>query len=293
MIVKNEAHVIARCLKAARGFIDHWVIVDTGSTDETEKEVKKALEGIPGEFHKREWKGYGLSRTAAFDLAIGKADYALVLDADEVLCSVPSKIEAFMNRTPAYGIWLQTNNVRYPQLRLFQLKRRWRYVGVLHEFPTCDGGWKDEMLDDLKLISPRDGARSNDPAKYRRDAETLAAAIKTEKDALLRTRYVFYLAQSWRDAGARSGGPEDEQAIKFYLERAEMGPGLQWQEAYISLLEAGRAMARLGQGDKALETFLRAYHSWPARIEATRELASMFAHRVATSPRQGSLFTEV
>ena len=31
MIVKNEAHVIERCLSAARPLIDAWCIVDTGS----------------------------------------------------------------------------------------------------------------------------------------------------------------------------------------------------------------------------------------------------------------------
>ena len=32
MIVKNEAHVIRRCLDSVRPFVSHWVIVDTGST---------------------------------------------------------------------------------------------------------------------------------------------------------------------------------------------------------------------------------------------------------------------
>ena len=35
MIVKNEAHVIRRCLDSVRPHITHWVIVDTGSTDRT------------------------------------------------------------------------------------------------------------------------------------------------------------------------------------------------------------------------------------------------------------------
>ena len=37
MIVKNEAHVIARCLSNALPLIDYALIVDTGSTDDTQK----------------------------------------------------------------------------------------------------------------------------------------------------------------------------------------------------------------------------------------------------------------
>ena len=33
MIVKNENHVIKRCLDSILLVIDYWVIVDTGSTD--------------------------------------------------------------------------------------------------------------------------------------------------------------------------------------------------------------------------------------------------------------------
>jgi glycosyltransferase involved in cell wall biosynthesis len=36
MIVKDEAHVIRRCLGSVRPLIDSWVIVDTGSSDGTQ-----------------------------------------------------------------------------------------------------------------------------------------------------------------------------------------------------------------------------------------------------------------
>ena len=39
MIVRNESSVIQRCLDSVKGFIDYWVIVDTGSIDGTQKIV--------------------------------------------------------------------------------------------------------------------------------------------------------------------------------------------------------------------------------------------------------------
>ena len=35
MIVRDESAVIERCLASVRPHVDHWVIVDTGSVDDT------------------------------------------------------------------------------------------------------------------------------------------------------------------------------------------------------------------------------------------------------------------
>ena len=37
MIVKNESHIILECLNSLYKEIDYWVIVDTGSTDNTKE----------------------------------------------------------------------------------------------------------------------------------------------------------------------------------------------------------------------------------------------------------------
>src|SRR5262245_60818994 len=85
MIAKNEAPVIARCLASARPFIDHWIIVDTGSTDGTQQRVRECLQGIPGELHERPWRDFSHNRNQALELAGGAADYLLFIDADELL----------------------------------------------------------------------------------------------------------------------------------------------------------------------------------------------------------------
>ena len=85
MIVKNEAHVIRRCLDSVRPHIDHWVVVDTGSTDGTQAIVREHMRDMPGELHERPWRDFGWNRSEALTLARGRSDYVLVMDADHVL----------------------------------------------------------------------------------------------------------------------------------------------------------------------------------------------------------------
>lgn len=58
MIVRIESAVIERCLASVRGHIDAWVIVDTGSTDDTKEKIRDALKGIPGALHECLWRNF-------------------------------------------------------------------------------------------------------------------------------------------------------------------------------------------------------------------------------------------
>ena len=75
MIVKDESRVIERCLASVLPVIDSWVIVDTGSTDDTKEKIKKFFDnvGIPGELHESKWVNFGTNRTEALELAYQSA----------------------------------------------------------------------------------------------------------------------------------------------------------------------------------------------------------------------------
>ena len=66
-IVKNESKVIERALKSALPIIDYALIVDTGSTDGTQKIISKFLEKHSIEFEVIEepWKDFAHNRTSA------------------------------------------------------------------------------------------------------------------------------------------------------------------------------------------------------------------------------------
>ena len=69
MIVKNESAIIERCLRSVLAVIDHYVICDTGSTDDTVKLIKDicARAGVSGEIHRAPFIDFGTSRNQALD----------------------------------------------------------------------------------------------------------------------------------------------------------------------------------------------------------------------------------
>ena len=94
------------------------------------------------------------------------------------------------------------------------------------------------------------------------DAELLEEALKDpELGDWFRSRYTFYLAQSYRDGG------KQELSLEKYLERA--GQGFWQEEVYMSLYSAANLMKNLGHSkEQILQGYMNAYESLPHRAEA-------------------------
>jgi glycosyltransferase involved in cell wall biosynthesis/GR25 family glycosyltransferase involved in LPS biosynthesis len=277
MIVKNEAKVILRCLESVRPIVDHVLIQDTGSTDGTQNLIREWLEraGLPGEVYDEPWRDFAYNRSHA----LGKLreqnniDYALILDADdEFVIEQGFDIAGFKSGLSAdlYNVELVTGASlrRYQRPQICSNRREFLYRGVLHEFiDTSDralswgsGKVKVGSAHGFYISSTRQGARNQDPDKYRKDAAILEKALSEEKDKFLRSRHIFYLARSYRDAG------EKEKALSYFLKRAELGFWI--DEVYISLFTAGLIQQEMGKVDEALATFRRASETLPNRAEA-------------------------
>ena len=161
MIVKNEAHVIARCLASARPLIDRWCIVDTGSTDATEAAIRKALDGIPGTLHSRPWHNFGHSRTEALQLGQAEGcDYLLFIDADELFDVPDAFLWPAVMSADGYELNCHYAGIRYARLALAATRLPWRWVGVLHEYPDCGQHVAAETLTAPSVIIHHDGARA-------------------------------------------------------------------------------------------------------------------------------------
>ncbi len=239
MIVKNEAPVIRRCLMSVRPLIDHWVIVDTGSTDGTQDIIRDCLRDLPGELHERAWKDFAHNRSEALALARGHGDYVFVIDADEVL-EIPADFALPALTTDSYDMRIGYNGQSYSRKQLVRNALPWRYQGVLHEYITCEAARTEDFLAGPQTVPHRDGARARDPGTYRRDAQLLEQALRADPD---NPRHVFYLAQCYRDGG------ELELAIETYQRRAQLRTG--WSdEVWFALYQVAQLKQRLN-------------HPWP------------------------------
>ena len=267
MIVKNETKVIERCLASVLPLIDHWVIVDTGSTDGTQEKIRDFFNnvGISGELHEIPWKDFAFNRSKALELAKDKADYSLMIDADEVLVFEPNfDPDAFKKTLVAdiYNIFAVYGNTRYHRPQLTSNLKSFYYRGILHEYVDCHE--KIETRDFAKgfINTPiQDGARSGNPTKYEDDAKLLEEAINSGKvDEKDFNRYHFYLAQSYRDC------KQWEKAMEWYQKRVELGGWV--EEAFYSKYQVGRIMEILEKPlDEIIRVYFDSYQMAPYRAE--------------------------
>jgi hypothetical protein len=267
MIVKDEAHVIRRCLEKVRPFIDSWVIVDTGSTDDTREIIRQELAGIPGSLHQRPWKDFGTNRTEALQLARQSgAEYAFVIDADEEFQTRDGFSWPPLD-ADSYQLLQATGDNRFYRTQLMRLAMPWRYVGVLHEVATCQAARPPQRIEGASTYGHFDSARNkNAVEKYKADARVLEKALEHEpKNA----RYMYYLAQSYRDSH------QNMQAEHCYKRRAEMGG---WEEeVWSSLYQIGLMRERLERPwTQILEAHLAAFNNRPTRAEPLVSLARYF-----------------
>jgi tetratricopeptide (TPR) repeat protein len=268
MIVRNEAAVIRRCLDSVRPFVTSWAIVDTGSTDGTQAIIREHLRGVPGELFERPWRDFGSNRTEAIELAGRRADYLLIIDADEVLRADKGFVLPTLT-LDAYQLKTILGGISYYRTQIVSAALPWRWVGVLHEYLECDRPFQQARLEGLVNLPSPDGSRSADPEKYERDAKTLEAALAKEPG---NSRYVFYLAQSLRDAG------QFEAAIAPYDRRATMGG---WdEEIFVAKHEAARMRELAGRPHaEIVEAYLSAWQARPTRAESLCALARIYRTR--------------
>lgn len=259
MIVKDESAVIRDCLASVLPVIDAWCIVDTGSTDDTRNIIREYLRDIPGVLHDQPWMDFAFNRTEALILARDKADYTLIIDADDTLV-IPLGFVMPDLTADSYTFDIDFAPLRYRRAQMVRNTLPWRYRGVLHEYLECTEAKTQEHLP-LTIKVGQGGARRQDPDKYRKDAAALERALETETDPFLLSRYTFYLAQSYRDCG------ENERALSFYAARVAMGF---WaSEVYVSLLNMARLRQAMGHDPASvLLAYEAATRADPDRAEA-------------------------
>lgn len=273
MIVKDEAAIIEETIRnvCQKIPISYWIISDTGSTDNTKEIILKTFKSldIEGELYSDEWKNFAYNRNLALERCIGKTDYAFIFDADDRIECEGTVIEPDQLIADAYYFNLisEDRTVHYQRILLVKPEKA-KYRGVVHEYLELDSNATISYIrGEYNVLSRRQGSRSKDKDKYIKDAKLLEQALLNHQDPDLTSRYLFYCAQSYQDAG------QIDQAITYYKKRIEHeGPGWE-EERYMSCLRMGMFMEERREIASALYYFTIATEINPNRAEAWYQLA--------------------
>ena len=147
-IIRNEAASIANMLASAAPAASGFVVLDTGSTDDSFARAQAFLNtsGKPYILQKTEPGRFDTMRNAALDLVPDDAEWVLMLDADEELCAEDRAALRALLATAAHDAYsLPRYNYHgqdkaglvspYPdrQVRLLRHAAGARYDGAVHE----------------------------------------------------------------------------------------------------------------------------------------------------------------
>ena len=268
MIVKNESKIITRLLDSVIGIIDHYVICDTGSTDATKEIIQEyfSKKTITGKIVETPFVNFGETRTYALKQCFGEtnSDYILLLDADMKIVISPQFDSVVFKQTltnDSYFITQGSEQLQYKNLRLIKNDGTFFYSGVTHEYIGSSRHFSKDTISmqNIYIYDIGDGGSKHD--KFQRDIQLLTEGIKQEPN---NERYMFYLANSYKDSG------EYEKAIEYYNERIVMKG---WsQEIWCSHYYKGICYAKQEYFANAISSWLDGFQYFPGRIESLYQI---------------------
>lgn len=245
MMVKNEKKRIQVSMDSVTGYVDYFIIYDTGSTDNTIELIKKHcsknkinLYMIQGEF-----TNFSESRNVSLEYAdtVG-VDYLILLDVNDELRGGEylRKFAKSQKATESTGYltrqdWWSGQYDKYYNMRFVKANSGWRYRGSVHEWmknTSVKEGEKDppviRMPEEIILYQDRTKDDNKTGKRFHRDKILL---LKDYKKNPIEPRTLFYLAQTC------SCLQQNEDSFYYYKLRSHLD-GFQ-EEKFHSYLRCG------------------------------------------------------
>lgn len=240
MIVKNESANMVRLLDSLESIIDMICIVDTGSTDDTPIIIEHwgMTHDMPTTVHSEPFRNFAYNRTHSAQMAkktYPEADYLLLSDADFVW--EIGNFDKVLLIDHKYLVDQKNNSLTYANIRLLSNRVDWVCLGRTHEYWTeadkqteFKGNIRAHKITTLMIDDREDGGCKDD--KFIRDERLLLEGLNDpEEPEHLKTRYKFYLAQTYKDL------ERHDKSVEWYQKRVKDGG---WaEEVYYAEFQTG------------------------------------------------------
>lgn len=285
IMVKNELDHIVKTFESVKDQIDTYVVLDTGSTDGTDEQVKKwcADNGKTLVLDYSEFVNFEKTRNDMLILAEKAPNkWLLLLDAsDEVKGdwnSLKRAIDESKENPIIEAVMIQQQWENYPSITVYKNcrcvknKSNWRFRGVVHEYITKektlldDGRYKmTECAEDFYIYQDRSSDGNKSAARFEKDYVVLKEAVNREPH---NERYLFYMAQTCRCLR------KYEESCIYYRKYIELGTTFV-EELFEAKLNLGYSLLEVGCDKLAIESLLDAFEVFK-RIDPLIKLAEYY-----------------
>lgn len=287
-IVKNEAHVIKRCLDSIANIATSYLICDTGSDDDTVQIIRSymAAKNIEGEVIHEPWQNYGHNRSYLMDQAYThklarNAKYLIWHDADEVFLTNQTNLLSYPTKTDAAVLydWLESrheaitfidtvySDMRYKRWNIVKNNQLYKWLEPKHEYIMGTVDNSTNKYDKFILLARKEGGANKDPNRCQKDLKLFHNFIDQNGGPEKCPRTVFYLAQEYEYV--ENG---KEKSIEWHKLRTTITAGY-WQERYISCLRLGRLLV---VPEEKIQWWAAGFKLDPARLECIWEIVNYY-----------------
>lgn len=269
MIVKNESKIITRLFDSVISIIDCYCICDTGSTDDTVKNIENYFKdkGVPGKVLQEPFKNFCHNRNYALQSCVGMSDYVILLDADMIL-EVKNFDKKMLKCADNFSILQGNESFYYQNMRIVKNNGSYKYIGVTHEYIDFPQHANTAAIDKEMLFIKDIGDGGCKNNKFERDIKLLTDGIKEEPNNV---RYYFYLANSYHDLGRFN------EAIEMYKKRIDFGG---WkEEVWYSFFRIGICYMKQNKYPDALWYWMEGYNYYPERLEGLYEIMHYYRNQ--------------
>ncbi|MFT9055972.1 MAG: glycosyltransferase [Ethanoligenens sp.] len=264
MIVKNEHTCLERCLQSVQGVVDQIVVVDTGSTDDSQEICRR----YHAEVYPREWDDdFAAARNAGIEKAKGR--WILWMDADEQLETTQKDVflkELRDSDASLFSVRMVHFMGERPDLhqvffsdsyRLFRNGRSIRFIGKIHEHLNLPSGISSKNFEKgLPIRLLHDGYLDTavfQKQKTKRNLTLLEKErVKSDHSPWIdyHTAVEYFGMHAFEKAFACVN-----DAISGFLKKKRMPPSMLYHLKYSILLEHGVPAETLQGLEKALALY--------------------------------------